>query len=104
MDKATKALIDYGYTLQEDGSLERGRKGERYVPVEGGFLRWFRGEQMCFKIADNWRKVGGLTVKEHPECFDMVYPTEWVIEHFEAAVKNNKQWAEEAKIRKGNTR
>ena len=100
MDRATKALIGYGYTQMPDGTLERGRKDERYVPVEGGFLRWYRGKPMCFKIADAWRKVSGLTMETHPECFDMVYPAEWVIAEYEAGTANNAKRAAEAAARK----
>lgn len=100
MARAEKALIDYGYTVLPDGSLERGRKGERYVPVEGGFLRWFRGEPMCFKIKAAFATVSGADPKKNPEAFEMVYPSAWVIEHFETAVANNKRWAAEAAARK----
>ena len=85
MDRATKALIDYGFTAQPDGSLERGRKGERFVPTEGGFLRFFRGEPMCYTIKPEWANVGGLSPADKPECFDMVYPSAWVIAEYEAA-------------------
>jgi hypothetical protein len=123
MDRATKALIDYGYTLQEDGSLDRGRKDERYVPVEGfrevldtpagpgqpatykqepvkGFYRYFRGNQMCFRIADRWSGVAGLDPLVQPECFEMIYPEDWVIAEYETAVANQTKWAAEAAARK----
>jgi hypothetical protein len=100
MDRATKALVDYGFTQKADGSLYRGRKGEKYVPVEGGFEHYFRGEKMSFSIKSDWAGVGGLYPTTHPECFEFTFPPEWIINEYETAVANKAQWAAEAAARK----
>ena len=85
MDRATKALIDYGFRQQPDGSLA-GRKGEVYTPTAGGFLRSINGIPHCFTIKPEWASVGGLSPADKPECFEMVIPSDWVVAEYEAAV------------------
>jgi hypothetical protein len=98
MDRATKALVSYGFTPEADGALTK--KNDRYVPVTGGFLRFFNGAPMCFSIHPDWAGIGGLDPVSKPECFEMVYPSSWVIQEYEAAAANRAQWAAEAAARK----
>jgi hypothetical protein len=102
MDRATKALIAYGFTVQDDGTLHRGRKDEYYVPTDGGFLHFYRGQRYAFKVKDEFASIAGLDMHkdEHAQFFDMVFPSDWVVAEYEAAAANNEKLAAEAAARK----
>jgi hypothetical protein len=91
--QAVASLIDYGYTAEEDGSLVRYKGGKprtKWVPVgDTGFLRYEREDgwvQYPYQVADTFQGVGGLSPETHRECFDWVYPAEYVLNVYATAL------------------
>lgn len=88
------ALVEFGYTPEEDGALVKykaGRPRERYEPVEGGFLRFTRDDgkwaPVPYTIAEKFAGVSGLLAETHPECFEFVYPAEYLGNIYAEAVQ-----------------
>lgn len=91
---AIAAIIEFGYTLEEDGTLVKykaGRPREKYQPVDGGFLRFTRDDgvwkPIAFKIADEFKGVSGLDFDKHPQCFNFVYPSAHLLNIYATAVQ-----------------
>lgn len=103
---AKKALIDYGFS-DEGGAFVISRGGklrDKYESVPGGFHRFRRedGEwrQYPFSIHKDWEGIGGMAFDAKqkaemggvvkPECFEWVYPEEWIVREYTAglAAKN----------------
>lgn len=91
---AITAIVEFGYTLEEDGSLVKykaDRPREKYVPEGDGFLRFTRDDgvwrPIAFQIAESFKGVSGLDFDKHPECFDFVYPAEYLLNIYSSAVR-----------------
>ncbi len=111
--QAATALVEFGYTLEPDGSFVKykaDRPREKWEPAEGsydvaidgtspveyetvpvsGFRRFTRDDgkwaPVAYTVSARWSKVAGLTVEEHPECFDYIYPADYVLNVYATAV------------------
>ena len=90
---AMTALVEFGYTQEEDNSLVKykgNRPREKWEPTETGFLRFSRDDgkwaPVPYTINEKWAKVSGLTPDEHPGCYDYVYPADYVLNVYATAV------------------
>jgi len=93
LEQAIAAIIEFGYTHEPDDSLVKykaGRPREKYQPVDGGFLRFTRDDgkwaPVPFKIAEKYEGISGLLPETHPECFDFVYPADYLLNIYATAV------------------
>jgi hypothetical protein len=91
--QARDAIIAFGYTPETDGSLikyKADRPRERWATGADGFLRFTRDDgqwkPVPYTIKEQWAKVSGLTAEEHPDCFEYVYPAEYVRHIYATAV------------------
>lgn len=103
--QAQEHLKDYGFVEGPDGlvkaSIRGNRPKTRFVPVDGGFLRYEREDgvwrQYPFSIHSDWQ-LGGLAfdvkqaaedpnAKVKPECFDWVYPESEITKIYSHAVQ-----------------
>ena len=94
--QAVKAIIEFGYSPEyPDGSLVKYKAGhprEKWEPLEDrtGFLRFTREDgkwvPVPFTIAEKFEGVSGLTSETHPECFEYVYPADYVLNIYATAV------------------
>lgn len=103
---AEEELVAYGY-LPEDGEFVRRKAGKptnKYVPVEGGFHLFRREDgqwvQAFYKIAPAFEGVSGLDFDKHPECFDVLFPREFVEAEYGAGNIARRAQEEEASARK----
>lgn len=103
---ATDELIAYGYA-EEDGEFVRrkaGRLKDKYVPTEGGWLRFNRDDgawvPVDFTMLPKWQGVAGLHPSTHPECYDYVHPDSWVETEYAAANQNRQTRLAESLARK----
>ena len=75
-----QALVEYGYVREDDGTFRKGRKGQSWKPVEGGFLRydWIGGAEqpMPFTLKSEFNGVSGLTHVKNSDCYVWVWPEE----------------------------
>lgn len=101
---ATESLEAYGFVRTDEGWTKNkeltGKPRTRYVSVEGGFHRFEMeaGEwrQYPLSIHAEWEGVGGLAfddkaqdqnAKVKPDCFEWVYPPEWVVNEYSTALE-----------------
>jgi hypothetical protein len=92
---ASSALAEYGYEPQEDGSFVRSKAGtprDKWVPAlrGSGFLRFTRNDgkwdKVPYTIAAKWANVSGLTSQLNPECYEYVYPADYVLNIYATAL------------------
>lgn len=82
---ASDELVAFGYAEEEPGVFVKRKAGlprDKYEKVEGGFLRFTREDGQWvgvpYKIAEAFEGVSGLLFSTHPQCFDTVYPEEYL--------------------------
>jgi len=97
---AAAELVAFGY-VDEGGEYVKykaGRPRDKYVTIEGGFLRYTREDGQWVgvphSVAKSFEGVSGLLYSTHPQCFEMVYPNAEV-EHI-YAVGNQERAARQA--------
>lgn len=99
---AQSALTEYFYEPQEDGSYIRFKGGKpraMYFPVIDGFLSFTRNdgvwEATPYTILPQWERISGLTHEEHPECYDYVYPADFILEEYSGAIERKEAYEAE---------
>ncbi len=108
-NNADKELEAFGFVKTEDEGFvysklvgkDRSVPRERLEPVEGGYLRYIREDgawrQLPYKVSEKWEKVSGLDFDTQPECFDTVYPEDYIENLYAVA---NQQRADNARTDK----
>lgn len=95
LEQAMTALVEYGYTHEEDDSLVRYKGGfprDKWAPEGDGFLRFTRDDgvwkPVALRVADSFKGVSGLDMDnpEHAQFFDWVYPADYLLNIYSTAL------------------
>lgn len=94
LEQAMTALVEYGYTHEEDDSLVRYKGGfprDKWAPEGDGFLRYTREDgqwaPVPYTIHADWAGVSGLDHRKQPQCFTWLYPADYVLNIYATALQ-----------------
>ena len=104
---AIDELVDFGYEVQDDGSYVRfknKRPVNKWEKVAEGWLHFRRvaeaWEAVDYTLLPKWQGVAGLHPSTHPECYEYVFPEDWVLQEYTQGNEARRAQAAEQAARK----